>query len=214
MADKKTKKQKKQFINKNAVEALQDVGGGIATAVKNDVAKGMMTDLWDQFLGADKYKQSTKESGDLQEGEELNLSAKKDQKEEPAEKTLPGLDYQREILHGERRVIEENKQAIEVKIQEIIIEIKKLTAQSKELQAQFKEITVEILPVNPGQYHLNFFEWMILTIRQARMKVEDSASWLALFTSKKGKKEYWAMFKKHGTTFGLSNERVVATQTG
>lgn len=214
MTDKKQKKQTKQFINKNAVEALQELGTGIATTVKNDVAKGMMTDLWDQFLGVDKYKKSAKESGDLQEGQELNLNAKKNKKEETAEIALPGLDYQREILYGEKRVIKENRQVIEVKIQEIIIEIKKLTAQSKELQAQFKEITVEMLPVNPGQYHLNFFEWMISVIRQARMKVEDSSAWLSLFASKKGKKEYWAMFKKHGTTFGLSNERVVATQTG
>ena len=214
MTSKKNKKQTKRFINKNAVEALQEIGTGIATTVKNDVAKGMMTDLWDQFLGADKYKNGKNVSGDLQEGQELDLSAKKDQKEVPQEQALPGLDYQREILYGEKRVIKENQQAIEIKIQEIIIEIKKLTAQSKELQTQFREVTVEMLPVNPGKYHLNFFEWMLVTIQNARMRIEDSAAWIGVIAGKKGKKDYWTLVKSQGTNFMLSGERVAATQTG
>jgi hypothetical protein len=55
---------------------------------------------------------------------------------------------------------------------------------------------------------------MLTVIRGARMKVEDSGAWLSTMQGKKGKKNYWAMFKKHGTSFGMSNERQVATQTG
>jgi hypothetical protein len=46
------------------------------------------------------------------------------------------------------------------------------------------------------------------------MTVEDSGAWLSAMSGKKGKKTYWSEFKKHGTSFGMSNERSVATQTG
>jgi hypothetical protein len=82
------------------------------------------------------------------------------------------------------------------------------------LQIEFKEVAIEQRIVNPGKYHTSFFEWVLSAIRIARMKVEDSGAWLSASKGKKAKKDYWQMFKKHGTTFGLSNERVVATQTG
>jgi len=55
---------------------------------------------------------------------------------------------------------------------------------------------------------------MLSMIQIARRKVEDSGAWLAVMHSKKKSREYGAMAKKHGTTFSLSNERVVATQVG
>ena len=85
---------------------------------------------------------------------------------------------------------------------------------SQELQAQFKDVSLIEVPEDPGKYHLTFLEWILDTIRKARLKVEDSGAWLEAFYTKKAKRGYWNMFKKHGTTFGLSGERVVSTQTG
>ena len=79
---------------------------------------------------------------------------------------------------------------------------------------EFKEVTMETVPAKPGVYHVNFFEWLFSLIKGIREKIEDSCVWLRAFQSKKSKRGYWAMFKKHGTSFGLSSERVVATQTG
>ena len=61
---------------------------------------------------------------------------------------------------------------------------------------------------------MNFFEWMLAVIRAAREKVEDSNAWLGTVKGKGAQRNYWNMFKKHGTTFGLSGERAVATQVG
>lgn len=214
MANAKQKKQAKhQFIDKNPVEAFKDLGAGVVNSFMSDVGKGMASDLWDQMLGTDRFSQK-ETSGDLTEGEELQLSRVEGQKEAPQLNIEPGIDYRREVIHGETRIAQENTRELEIKIQEIIIELKKLTTSSKELQVQFKEIAVEQMPVEAGKYHLSFFEWVISQIRKARMRVENSSTWLALFKSKKNQRQYWAMFKKHGTTFGLSNERVVATQTG
>lgn len=212
MTDKKVKKQNKQYANKNPLEALQDITSGVRDSFTG-AGKDSVKDLWDQLLGSDKYDlKETKNSGELTEGQELNLS--KREKDEPQLDIEAAIDYRREIIHAGERGAKLHSRELEVKIQEIIIELKKIVSTSKELQVQFKEITVEQMPIDPGEYHLNFFEWMFSVLRYARMKVEDSANWLSACTSKKNKKQYWNQFKKHGTTFGLSNERVVATQTG
>lgn len=218
MQSKKTQAKVKKVVNQNTIEALADVPKGVATSVVNDVVKGFGKGLWEQFLniGASEQKGSEELSGDLDPGQELNLNkfSKKSREQTPKLDIEPGIDYRREIIHAEKRVMQENSRELSVKIQEILIELKQLMNVSQELKVEFKEIAVEPRIVNPGKYHVSFFEWVLLLVKQARMKVEDSAAWLAAFKSKKAKKQYWSMFKKHGTTFGLSNERVVATQTG
>lgn len=223
MATKTSALKNKLLIDANPVESLRDVGAGVTKSVVNDLGKAGMTDFWDQLFGETvSHKKRTK--GDLSEGQELDLtslSSYKGQKEysKQAEKPArldiePGIDYRREILHGEKRIAHEDAQEIKIKIQEIIIELKKLVGASQELQVTFKEAVVEQRIENPGVYHKNFFDWLLGAIRQARLKVEDSGAWLNALKSKKKGKQYWSMFKKHGTTFGLSGERTVATQTG
>lgn len=216
----KTIARKKHYINDNAVESFKGMGKAFVNSLVTDVGKGIVSDAgkhWEQFLGINK-KGHTESGGDLIEGEELNLSllSTKQTTEEIKEKLdiEPGIDYRREILHGYRKIAQEDHQEISRKIQEIIIELKRLTISSKELQVEFKEVAIEQRVVNPGKYHTSFFEWVLTAIRLARMKVEDSGAWLSASKGKKAKKDYWSMFKKQGTTFGLSNERVVATQTG
>ncbi len=201
-------RKRQQYINNNAIESQRNIGGAIVQQL-SDTTKGMASDAWSQLLGPLAVERGPREKtgGVLTEGEELILSKTNLDIE-------PGIDYRRELLHGYRKIAKENTQEISKKIQEIIVELKRLTISSKELQIEFKEVAIEQRVVNPGKYHASFFEWVLSAIRLARMKVEDSGAWLSVSKSKKAKREYWAMFKKHGTTFGLSNERVVATQTG
>ena len=220
MAQRKAKTQLN--INQNPIEAVRDIGASVVSSVKEDVAKGLMTDLWNQMLGTEIGRgNSSHTSGDLVAGEELNLkkpsNAQDKKQEQLTHEQKPqveaGWDYTGEIIHSERRIAQTENRELNAKVSEIIIELKKLTKSSKELEITFREITVEQNPVNPGKYHLNFFEWMLSTIKSARMKIEDSANWTSLFATKKGKKDYWSLFKKHGTSFGLSGERTTATQT-
>lgn len=203
----KTKKKTKSYYDSNPVEAVRDIGRGVASSFASDVGKGMVHDLWNQMLG--NYETAGRRSGDLVPGQEIALA-----EQAPGRHVEPAIDYRREILHVEKRIAQENTQLIEVKINEIIIELKRLTASSKILAAEFKEVTTEARIETPGTYHLAFFEWVLSVMQHARLKVEDAGSWLAVTYAKKKKRGYWQMFKKHGTTFGLSHERVVATQTG
>ncbi len=111
----------------------------------------------------------------------------------------------------EQDVTRETKFLLE-KLKEQVVLLEK---SEKALTAQITKIKVEQLPKKSGIYHIRFFEWLLGVVKQLRMKVEEGRAWLATFTNRKKKKMgYWNMYKKHGTTFGLSHERTLSTQTG
>jgi uncharacterized phage-associated protein len=92
--------------------------------------------------------------------------------------------------------------------------LKNLAVATKDLVQEVEKAT-KIEPVDPGLYHLNFFEKLKQTIITLRKKIEDSANWLALFNQRSKKKNYyWSQVRKSGTKFMLSQERYMATQAG
>jgi len=222
MANKTTKTQLRNF-DKNFIEAGRDITHGVVDSVKKDLLQQGVNTAWKRFLGdfSDMNSKDTQNgvkegpvaSGDLREGEELDLVIKTEwAKVEPA---LNYMDsYRNDVLHFEERGTREENRELKAKIEEIKTELIKLSESSSELEVEFKDIAIQTLPQNPGKYHLNFFEWVLVTIRNARMRIEDSAAWVSVVSGKKNKKNYWNLAKQHGTSFSLSGERVVAQQTG
>ena len=206
----------KKFISKNPLEIDEPTGivKGVGESLKKDFAgQDTMKAMWEQFLTAG---EKAPEHGEIQmrEGEEVDLKAHADKKADHGH-VEAGIDYHREITHYAERAHHRENTELEQKVQEIVNELQRLVDSSSTLiQAEYQDVTVMQAPSEVGKYHLNFFDWMLSVIQNARMKVEDSGAWLSTMQSKKGKKNYWAMFKKHGTTFGMSNERQVSTQTG
>ncbi len=202
-------KKKTQTSNLDSFEALKELPGSVKKSITEDLLKGSAKAAWEELFGFNEKTQHP-QSGELKAGEELDL------KQETKLHTVePGLDYAREVIHAERKIIQKENQETKIRLQEIQIELKKLIGASMELEVEFKDVSLEKLPVNPGKLHLNFFEWILSQIRRARMRIEDSAHWTKALTSKRSQRQYWALYKKHGAiNFGLSGERVVATQVG
>ncbi|MBI2442960.1 MAG: hypothetical protein HYV40_03565 [Candidatus Levybacteria bacterium] len=205
-----------------SLESVREVVGGLSHTIGKDVVQDGAKDLWAQIVG--KYEKTAQKAdklaGELQKGQELDLSKLHKPEKSPAPKRhdiAPGLDqynYYREIARSSEKSSRQESYQMERQVEEILVEIKRLVDSSHVVEAEFKAIAVEQKPKEAGKYHVNFFEWVLISIRQARMRVEDSGAWLSAMASKKSKKNYWSMFKKHGTSFGMSNERTVATQTG
>lgn len=222
MIPKKTTQHTQKYPANNQVETLKGHMGGIGSlgndlihSLGDDLLKDGAKDMWGQILG--RYERQQRSfRGELREREELDVATLSYEAEKKPQKldVAPGIDYRREILQYREVSGKHQTREIEQKIEEVLFELRRLVDSSAVLQAQFQVVTMEQAPALPGKYHLSFLEWLLQIIKAARIKVEDSGSWLTALTSKKGKRQYWAMFKKHGTTFGLSNERVVATQTG
>lgn len=211
------------FEDDETFESLREFTGGVTGTIKKDLAQDGAKDLWKQLLG--KYEETDskahKIAGDLQHGQEIDLKAHHASEKAPKPKRhdiQPGLEqynYYREIVHSADTAQKQESYQMERQVEEILVEIQRLVSSSKVVEAEFATLAVEQKPKEVGKYHTHFFDWVLTTIRQARMKVEDSGAWLASMSGKKGKKgNYWSEFKKHGTSFGMSNERSVATQTG
>ncbi len=204
-------------FDQNPIEAIRDIGYGVVDSFKKDLGQEAAATAWRQLLkpteAAKEGQKSTQNAVDMREGEEIDLF-----KKEEWARVEPGISYndtyKSEILHFGERAKSRETGEIRAKMEEIQLELVQLSKSSQELKVAFKDVSVQTLPANPGKYHLNFFEWVLATIRSARVRIEESASWLGVASGKKSKKDYWSLSKKHGTSYMLSGERAVAQQVG
>lgn len=218
--------------NKHSLESsVRELGEELGKSVReqsSDFGKDFFNQLLninfgDKAKNQPEYAPSPKDNSPVvfdaanhrQHDKKRNAATEKYLQPKPKEERRAAIDYAREVLEVGEKAGRKHEQTTIQTIQELIGELRRLADSSKVLQMEFASVAVEQTSTKVGEYHVNFFEWMLIVVRAAREKVEDSGAWLSAMKGKNGKKNgYWGMFKKHGTTFGLSNERVVATQTG
>lgn len=193
--------------------SITEAGAGITNSLKSFFEETNKTAI-SQLLEARKDAQSQilGLEKELKEGDEAPLEAN-----EAQEKPRISAEHQayfREIMTAPARKEREETQQLKAQIEEIRIEIKKLKDASSEMEMVFKEISVQETPEKPGKYHLTFYEWVFITIRNARQKMEEVSTLGAMVNGRRREKQYLAMSKKHGTSYSLNNERSIARQTG
>jgi hypothetical protein len=210
-----TKTKQVKFSDKNFVEAAaRDITDGVVNSVKNDLVREGISSAWKSLLtnadNADrKASQMQTMAGDLQEGEEINFS-----RSERRVDIDPGIDYKEEILHFEKKEMHAQQGQLNQRVEQIMIELKQLSKSVKQLETQVKDVDMGMLPQVVGKYHENFFEFILSSLKNARIKIEDSTNWLSTVGKKASKKGYWGNAKKHGTSYTLSGDRAVSQQVG
>ncbi len=193
--------------------SLTEAGEGLSQGLKSlfeqthKTATGQLSearkDAQSQVFGLEK---------DLKEGDEMDLSGSEAETKKPI--SAEHQSYFREIISTPTRAEHEDRAQLKVQIEEIRIEIKKLKDASAEMEIVFKEVSTQQTPEKPGKYHLNFYEWVFLTIQNARQRMEEVNTLGSMVSNRKKEKQYLAMSKKHGTSFSLNNERAIARQSG
>lgn len=134
-------------------------------------------------------------------------NAKKEDKTSRNETVVFSLQVKKE----QENITRETQMILQKLKEQIIL----LERSEKNLSADLAKVKVEQMPRKTGIYYIRYLEWLLTVVSQLRMKVEEGRAWLETFNQRKKKKVgYWKMYKKHGTTFGLSHERSLATQTG
>lgn len=187
------------YTNDGILEALRGLSGGVGKTVTKDVAGKVASDALASLFGA-----MPKQSGELKPNQSIDLGVEEQ----------PQPRYRRPEVAPATRPVHEDSQKIAQQIESVRAELKALAASVKSLNTEINKAVSEV-PVDPGIYHVNFFERLRSILKVLREQIDDSRTWLALSAERKQKKlGYWAMFKKHGTTFGLSNERSIATSAG
>lgn len=222
MTGKKVKSLASNLTDSNSIETIRSTGSSVVNTVSNEFKKDA-NDTWEMLLGIGRFGNA---EGEMQEGLEIDLIAKqkaseqKKQEQELAGKEAKlknveaGINYTAEVIHAERRITQETNREIKMTVQEILVELKMIKSTSREVEAEIKDVDTLNMPENPGKYHVHFLEWVLAVIRTARIRIEDSKAWMNSISSKSSKKSHWTQDKKKGTQFGLSGERIVATQTG
>jgi hypothetical protein len=184
---------------------------GILKSTSNDLIGGSLGSISEQILGPSTGGQQ------LHEGQAVSLKksteASEKQEKKPAV-TAEHMEYFRGVNNVDRIGETRTEQQVRSAVDQIRMEIQKLMKTSRLVERTVKDATADQTPIKPGKYHLNFFEFVLGVIKDATRKLEDTVSYGAVFQSKKQQSKYWNSVKSNGTSFQLSGERTVSTQTG
>lgn len=191
-----TPKKPKSQVTTGILESLRDLSTGVGRSVVSDIPKGMTGDALASLFGT-----PAPGSGELNPGQPVEFGG---------EKHRPAV-YRREL--SDQRPVPRTESGLKEKLDAVRMELKALASSIKSLNKEIEKAVSEA-PVNPGIYHDNFFDRLRSMLRLLQEQVDNSQTWLAAFNGRKKKQGYWGMYKKHGTTFGLSHERNLATQAG
>ncbi|MBI1869466.1 hypothetical protein HYS11_00670 [Candidatus Gottesmanbacteria bacterium] len=199
------KKTQSQLWSDSFFENFKDIGSGISQGVVDDfakgTAKGVGQGLVNPFFGVGHGGEA------LDRQERLANIERKDQQ--------PQQTYY-ERFKEETILFREQDQDVIRQIEAIRRDLRGLIKQMADLSSVMQEAekAIAMETAVPGTYHVSFFERLRRIIGMFRKQIAESRTWLSLSQSKKKQRGYWKMYKKHGTTFGLSHERVIATQAG
>ena len=192
--------------------SITEVGAGLSSGLKSFFENTNKTAL-DQLLEARKDAQAQVFGleKELKEGDEEIVNESQEKRKIVSSEHQA---YFREIIAAPQRAENEDRQQLSAQIEEIRIEIKKLKDASAEMDIVFREVSTKKTPEKPGKYHLNFYEWVFITIRNAREKMDEVNTLGSMVGNRKREKQYMAMAKKHGTSFTLHHDRAIARQAG
>lgn len=101
-----------------------------------------------------------------------------------------------------------NKQKeVERQIESLREAILKIVKSTRNLSSEIEKAAF-VAPVNPGRYHVGFFETLKNTLEFVKKTLDDGANWAQMFNKRQDKTPFfWAQFKKSGTKYMMSSER-------
>jgi len=204
------KKTKANQVRRNVVESLKDLGSDFA-AQGADLVKSTSEDFFNQLIGVQKVQENR--SGDIKAGESVEMSAVLSGKIEENNKLRAQISLERILLSEERRLSEQKIGELRMQLTAIAIEIGKVAASTGNLATQV-EISMIESPVNPGIYHLIFFEKVLEFLQSFRKKIDQATVWLGATNKRAEKKNYWTMYKKKGSSFLLSPDHYSQRSAG
>ena len=205
-----TKKAKSSVVRRNVIESLKDLGDDFGSQGA-DLLKNTSEDFFKELMGM--VKPEVKRSGEINPGGSLQMNEVMSGKEEENKKLRSQISLERNLASDEMRLSQEKMQELRIQLQAITVEIGKLAASTGSLATQAEIAMVEV-PVNPGVYHVVFFEKVLEFLQSFRKKIDEAATWLSSSNKRAEKKNYWSMYKKKGSSFQLSPDHYLQRSAG
>jgi len=184
--------------NDNILESFRTIGSSVGKSVAKDVTSQIASDALASLFGT-----APNQQGELRPNASVDLGRER----------IPYPGMRRPEIRTREPWVTPVEPQLRDQIEAVRAELKALASSIKLLNNDIRKSITET-PVDPGIYHKNFFERLRSILQLMREQIDDSRTWMALSNTRKQKRGYWGMYKKHGTSFGLSNERTMATQAG
>ena len=210
MTNSTKKPQKSQITKQNVLESLKDLGTGTFDQM-GDFAKNTSEDFFKELMGI--KSASRKASGNLEPGSTMKFSEAMSGKYEENQKLKQQISFERNLSAQEKSITEKKVMELRVQLQAITQEIGAI-AKSSVLLAQESKIAMIQAPVNPGVYHLVFFENVLEFLKSFRKKIQNASIWMGASNKRAQKKNYWSMYKKKGSSFLLSPDHYLQRSAG
>lgn len=209
MADQK-KKNQNIATRQNVLESLKDLGGS-ATGQTTDFLKSTSEDFLRELLGLSPHK--VKRSGELSVGEPVQMNDVLSGREENLQKERKQIHFESTLLSEEAESSRKKNSELTAELQAIMLEIKKV-AESAQNLAEVTQASMISAPVEPGIYHLNFFENILEFLQSFRKRIDLAATWLQSANKRAEKKNYWNTYKKKGSSFLLAPDHYSQRSAG
>lgn len=211
MISDKGQKQKAQKMTRqmNVLEGLKDIGNSTAQSLKEDLFEKGTEDLFGQLFG----RVPKKYSGEITPGEPLEFNEVFSGKREEKVKLNKQMALERQLSQEESSRKDKKVSELKVQLQALMQEVLSLAKTTQNL-GENVQIAAMQAPVEPGVYHIIFFEKLLEFIKSFRKKIESAGVWLNATNKRAEKKNYWTTYKKKGSSFLLSPDHYLQRSAG
>jgi len=210
MNNPKNKKQKSTVNQANPLESLKDIGGSVVKSLKEDLVARTPHDFMDQLFGPGPENFS----GEILAGESLEISEVLTGEHKEKQLLRQQLQLERTLRIQEKETIEKTTNDLRIQLKTLQEEILILTQSTQDL-AEETQMAAMQAPVEPGIYHVLFFEKLLEFIKSFRKRIEEASVWLHATNKRAAKKNAWgANYNKHGAKYLLSGEHYLTRSAG
>ena len=202
----KTKIHPKQ---QNVLESLKDIGQTAAQTIKHDLVDQIPADVMGQLFGV----RPGSFSGEISPGEAVEFKDVMTGQFEKNKKVQKQIAFERRMLQEEKAQIDKKTNELRLQLRAVMQEVYVLSKSTTDLGDEI-ELAAMQAPVEPGLYHVIFFEKLLEFIKSFRKKIDEAGIWLEAVNKRAQKKNYWSSYKKHGSKFLLSGEHYLQRSAG
>jgi hypothetical protein len=189
----------------SVLEQMRDIGGSVTQSFSKDLVGGVVKDALTEIFSA----KPVANQKDLMPGEEIFFPKEAIKEATVSLQPNPITRPETTLPSNEEITLAREIETVRYELKIALKELKSLTSTVDDI-----EDAVSQTPVKVGKYHRSFFNRLRQILKLFRQQISESRTWLDETFAKKRKRQFWAMFKKHGTSYGLSSERVVAASPG
>ena len=193
----------RQANKAQVIEQLRSVTDGAFDSVKKDLLQETPNEILKQMFALPEKKVS----GELIPGEALEMKMALSGKAEENRKLQTQLTHEHQMRADEQRILGRKHQELKMQLSVVTSEVQKLAQTTQGLSKEV-QIAAFQAPVEPGTYHVIFFEKLVEFIRDFRKKIENASVWLSSYNNKAKKRanSFWGQVGTSGAKRLLSSE--------